>query len=235
MTVPGTECEITKRQLTHLVVQDVLLHGRSDGTKLSKDRISRIITTSARVRRDTEHRDDPAVEGDTTHLQDDLAFGFVHADKSFKVWLGKLQQIRTRGTSGNVHGPIDLCNPSKQMMLQCQWYHETRCGNGRYVPARSTKIMERRFVPISACLGLAHFNAPVAGVRTLVDNGQWERWTRLLKAMKPDAQAKAAQSYKKRQRERRQRSTIPEQTFVDSNRDRRIRNRRRSLHDNINH
>ena len=91
-------------------MQDVLLNGREDGTKPSKDRIKRIVSTSARCRQDSQDRDSPALPGDLAHLQDDLAFAFRHDDGKLKVWLGKLQQIREKG-KGNVHGPINLCNP----------------------------------------------------------------------------------------------------------------------------
>ena len=94
-----------------------------------------------------------------------------------------------------------------------------------FLLARVTKNMDRKFVPITACLGLAYFNPQVNGIRTLVDNGQHERWKRLLKALKPDAQAKAAAARKKKQRERRQRSDIHDQTFIDNDRDRRMRGR----------
>lgn len=183
VTVPGTTVDMSKKQLTHLIVQDVLRNGRSDGTKPSKDRIKRIVLTSARVRQDEEDRDAPAVEGDFAHLQDDLAFGFKHNDGKFKVWIGKLQQIRGGPRTGNLHGPIDLCRPNKRYSLQLQWYHETRKGSGRYVPSRATKNLDRKFVSLKACLGLAVLKTHKNGVKTIVPNGQWERWQRNLKQM----------------------------------------------------
>ena len=153
VTIPGSTVDISKKQLTHLIVQDVLRNGRSDGTKPSKDRIKRIVLTSARVRQDEETRDAPAVEGDVVHLQDDLAFGFKHNDGNFKVWIGKLQQIRGGPRTGNLHGPIDLCRPDKKYTLQLQWYHETRKGSGRYVPSKDTKTLDRKFVSLKTCWG----------------------------------------------------------------------------------
>ena len=73
-----------------MMVQEVLRDGRADGTHLSKDRIAQIKATAARVKAEAESRDEAAVPGERAHLQDDLAFCFVHDDGTKKIWLGKL-------------------------------------------------------------------------------------------------------------------------------------------------
>ena len=186
------------------------------------------MSTSARCRQDIQDRDSPALPGDLAHLQDDLAFGFRHDDGKYKVWLGKLQQIRAKG-KGNLHGPINLCNPP-DVKLQLQWFHETRKGSRRYVPSRATKKLDRKFVDISSCLGLVVFVKLPNGVRKLADNGQWERWQRNIQSMTPTAQQIHQQILRRKQRESRQirESEMYKQQFVPSDRDQRMKNRNRS-------
>ena len=117
-----------------MVVQDVLLHGRADGTILSKDRVARIKATAARVRAQQEDRLTAAVEGERANLQDDLAFCFVHRDGRKKLWFGRLQQMRSEigGRTRNLHQSVDLTNPPQDLKMQCQWYHETKKKYGKH-------------------------------------------------------------------------------------------------------
>ena len=101
VTMPGTDTQISKEQLVHMIVQECIRDGRADGTKLSKDRVSRIKATAARVKAEEQRRDEPAIAGDRAHLQDDLAFCFVHSNGSKKLWFGKLQQMRSKSRSEN--------------------------------------------------------------------------------------------------------------------------------------
>ena len=117
-----------------MVVQDVLLHGRADGTILFKDRVARIKATAARVRAQQEDRLTAAVEGERANLQDDLAFCFVHRDGRKKLWFGRLQQMRSEigGRTRNLHQSVDLTNPPQDLKMQCQWYHETKKKYGKH-------------------------------------------------------------------------------------------------------
>ena len=116
-----------------------------------------------------------AVEGERAHLQDDLAFCFVHSDGAKRLWLGKLQQMRSKtGTrTHNVHHSIDLCDPPEDLRMQCQWYHETRKGSGKYVPSAGTVNIDKKFVHVSSCLGLVDL-VWSNNVYTMKDNGQME-------------------------------------------------------------
>ena len=183
VTVPGTDVLISKEQLCEQVVQEVLRAGRVDGTSLSKDRITRIKSTAARCKLDSSMRDEPAVSGERAHLQDDLAFCFK-SDGKKKLWFGKLQQMRSRAgkRTRNVHCSIDLTCPPEDLMMQLQWYHETKRGSGRYVPSPRTKDVDRTFVHVSACLGLVHFNCK-RGIYTLKKNGQSGRFKRLMNSI----------------------------------------------------
>ena len=169
VTVPGTDTQISKQQLCSMVVDDVLRNGRADGTTLSKDRIARIKATAARVKAEAERRDDPAVEGERIHLQDDLAFCFRHSGGVKKLWIGKLQQMRSkigRGTR-NLHRSIDLCNPPDDLQLQCQWYHETRRRSGHYTPTSRTVNVDMNFVHVKSCLGLVNLKYNARGYYTI--------------------------------------------------------------------
>ena len=181
VTVPGTNNRVSKEWLTHTMVQEVLRCGRVDGTQLSKDRISRIKATAARVRAEAECRDEAAVEGERVHLQDDLAFCFVMDNGDKKMWIGKLQQMRSKigNKSRNLHNSVDLCNPPDDLRLQCQWYHETRRGSGRYKPSVRTTNVDRSFVHISSCLGLIDLEYN-NGFYTVTQNEQMERLRRIM-------------------------------------------------------
>ena len=174
---------MTKRELCETTVQEVLRGGRSDGTCLSKDRIARIKATAARVRADEEKRDDAAVEGDRVHLQDDLVFCFKKG-RVKQLWFGKLQQMRTKQArrTRNVHYSIDLTNPPDDLKMQLQWYHETRKGSGRYHPSLRTVTVDRTFVDVESCLGLAKFKFQ-NDCYVLVDNGQLQRFRRLMNSI----------------------------------------------------
>ena len=174
---------MSKRELCEATVQEVLRGGRSDGTCLSKDRIARIKATAARVRADEEKRDDAAVEGDRVHLQDDLAFCFKKG-RVKQLWFGKLQQMRTKQArrTRNVHYSIDLTNPPDDLKIQLQWYHETRKGSGRYHPSLRTVTVDRTFVDVESCLGLAKFKFQ-NDCYVLVDNGQLQRFRRLMNSI----------------------------------------------------
>ena len=184
VTLPGTQVQISKRQLTELMVQDVLRCGRADGTSLSKDRVARIKATAARVKAESERMVQAAVDGERVHLQDDLAFCFIHRDGSKKMWFGKLQQMRTKRNqrTRNVHDSIDLCDPPPDLTMQIQWYHETRKGSARYVPSVLTTNVDRTFVHVNSCLGLCEFKY-VRGAHVLSNNGQLERFKRLMKSI----------------------------------------------------
>ena len=184
VTVPGTDKKIHKVRLVQMVVQDVLLHGRADGTVLSKDRVARIKATAARVRAEQENSLSAAVEGDRASLQDDLAFCFVHRDGSKKLWFGKLQQMRSKigGRTRNLHQSVDLLNPPQDLKMQCQWYHETKKKSGKYVPSTRTVNVDRKFVDVATCLGLVEFKC-TNGVYTLLPNGQMKRFRRLMIAI----------------------------------------------------
>ena len=184
VTMPGTEVQISKEQLCSMMVQEVLRNGRADGTILSKDRVSRIKATAARVRAQAECRDEAAVEGERAHLQDDLAFCFVHSDGTKKLWLGKLQQMRSKTgqRTRNMHHSIDLCDPPEDLRMRCQWYHETRAGSGKYVPSARTVNVDKKFVHVSSCLGLVDL-VWSNRVYTMKDNGQMERFTRLMRTI----------------------------------------------------
>ena len=81
----------------------------------------------------------------------------------------------------NVHNSIDLCSPPDDLMMQLQWYHETRTGSGRYVPSTRTCDIDRTFVHITSCLGLVEMKyTSVRGEYVLLDNGQLERFHRLM-------------------------------------------------------
>lgn len=181
VTVPGTQVKIHKQRLVQMLVQDVLLHGRADGTTLSKDRVARIKATAARVRVERDNRLEVAVDGEKAHLQDDLAFCFVHRDGSKKLWFGKLQQMRSKigGRTRNLHQSIDLCDPPQDLKMQCQWYHETRKKSRKYVPSTRTVNVDKKFVDVQTCLGLVEFKY-TNGVYTLVSNGQMKRFRSLM-------------------------------------------------------
>jgi hypothetical protein len=177
--MPGTDKQINKGQLTEMMVQDVLRCGRADGTCLSKDRVARIQATAARVKHERERMNDAAVEGERAHLQDDLAFCFVHEDGSRKMWIGKLQQMRSKcaGRRRNVHNSVDLCNPPNDLTLQLQWYHEVK--PGQYVPTVRTVDVDKNFVDVDSCLGLVELEYS-KGFYSLVKNGQLSRFKNLM-------------------------------------------------------
>lgn len=184
VTMPGTQVQISKKQLVYMMVQDVLRCGRADGTNISKDRIARIKSTAARVKAEQEGRLEAAVEGERAHLQDDLAFCFIHDDGSKKLWLGKLQQMRSKKgkRSRNLHQSVDLCDPPDDLQMQCQWYHETQSGSRRYVPSARTVNIDRSFVHVTSCLGLVklrHCN----GIYTIDPLDQLERFKRLMRTI----------------------------------------------------
>ena len=181
VTVPGTGKKLHKERLVQMVVQDVLLHGRADGTILSKDRVARIKATAARVRAQQEDRLTAAVEGERANLQDDLAFCFVHRDGRKKLWFGRLQQMRSKigGRTRNLHQSVDLTNPPQELKMQCQWYHETKKKSGKYVPSSRTVNVDKSFVDVQTCLGLVEFEC-TNGVYTLAANGQMKRFRRLM-------------------------------------------------------
>ena len=176
-----TKVQISKKKLVHMMVQDVIRCGRADGTQISKDRIARIKATAARVKAEQEGRLEAAVEGERAHLQDDLAFCFVHEDGSRKLWIGKLQQMRSKKgkRSRNMHEAVDLCDPPDDLRMQCQWYHETRSGSGRYYPSARTVNVDRAFVHVSSCLGLVKL-CYSNGVYTISPPEQLERFKRLM-------------------------------------------------------
>ena len=184
VTMPGTEVQISKERLTAMMVQEVLRDGRADGTCLSKDCVARIKTTAARVKAEAEDRDEAAMEGDRACLQDDLAFCFVHADGKKKLWIGKLQQMRSKigRNTRNLHRSIDLCNPPADLKMQCQWYHETSKGSGRYRPSVRTVNVDKAFVDAGACLGLVELEYQNS-YYTIVANGQLDRFNRLMNAI----------------------------------------------------
>ena len=111
-----------------MIVQDVIRCGRADGTTLSKDRVARIKATAARVKAEQEGRLEAAVEGECAHLQDDLAFCFVSDNGNKKLWLGKLQQMRSKigKRSRNLHQSV-----TRQMICVCSCSGITRQGQGR--------------------------------------------------------------------------------------------------------
>ena len=80
----------------------------------------------------------------------------------------------------NVHQSIDLCSPPEDLMLQLQWYHETRPGSGRYLPSARTKNVDRQFVHVSACLGLVKMKHNDRNECVLVGDEQLPRFTRLM-------------------------------------------------------
>ena len=151
---------------------------------MSKDRVARIKATAARVRVEREDRLSAAVEGDRAHLQDDLAFCFVHSDGSKKLWFGKLQQMRSKigRRTHNLHESVDLVNPPQDLKMQCQWHHQTRKKSRKYVPSTRTANVDKRFVDVATCLGLVEFKC-TNGVYTLVSNGQMKRFRRLMNAI----------------------------------------------------
>ena len=164
-------------------VQDVLRCGRADGTTLSKDRVARIKATAARVKADQENRIDAAVQGERVSLQDDLAFCFLDKERNKKMWIGKLQQMRSKcaGRRRNVHKSISLTDPPTDLKMQLQWYHQVK--RGRYVPTRKTVNVDKSFVDVQACLGLVKLNYK-RGYYTLADNGQKKRFKKLMNAIK---------------------------------------------------
>ena len=136
---------------------------------VSKDRVARIKATAARVKDEAQRRDDPVVEGERIHLQDDLAFCFRHRGGEKKLWIGKLQQMRSkigRGTR-NIHRSIDLCNTPDDLQLKCQWHHETRRRSGHYSPTSRTVNVDMNFVHIKACLGLVNLTYNARGYYTI--------------------------------------------------------------------
>ena len=181
--VPGTDTQISKEQLVELMVQEVLRCGRVDGTELSKDRISRIKATAARIKMEEEKRLEAAVDGDRAHLQDDLAFCFKDKHGKNKLWLGKLQQMRSKvgSKSRNVHNSVDLTSPPDDLLMQLQWYHETRRVPGKYVPSCSYNV-DKTFVDVDACLGLAQLEY-IDGRYSLVQNGQLRRFKQLMNSI----------------------------------------------------
>ena len=183
VTLPGTDVEVSKKQFVEMMVQDVLRCGRADGTSLSKDRIARIKATAARVQAEKERRVDAAVDGERVCLQDDLAFCFLDKNKKKKLWIGKLQQMRSKcaGRRRNVHDSISLTNPPQDLTMQLQWYHEAK--RGRYVPTRKTVNVDKSFVDVAACLGLVTLEYK-HGYYTLADNGQLRRFRRLMSTIK---------------------------------------------------
>ena len=68
------------------------------------------------------------------------------------------------------------------LLMQRQWYHETRKGSRRYVPSPKTKDVDRTFVPLKSCLGLAQLDCK-KGVYTLKRNGQTTRFKRLMNSI----------------------------------------------------
>lgn len=152
MNKSKTEVQISKKQLCSTMVQEVLMNGRADGTILIKDRVARIKATATRVRAQAECLDKAAAEGERAHLQDDLAFCFVHSDGAKRLWLGKLQQMRSKTgkKTHNVHHSIDLCDPPEDLRMQCQWHHETLIGSGKYVLSAGTVNIDKKFVHLSS-------------------------------------------------------------------------------------
>jgi hypothetical protein len=183
VTLPGTDVTISKKQLVEMMVQDVLRCGRADGTTLSKDRIARIKATAARVQADKDRRVDAAVDGERVSLQDDLAFCFLDKNKKKQMWIGKLQQMRSKvaGRRRNVHDSISLTDPPQDLTMQLQWYHEAK--RGRYLPTRKTVNVDKSFVDVAACLGLVTLEYK-HGYYTLADNGQLRRFKRLMSTIK---------------------------------------------------
>ena len=183
VTIPGTDTHISKEQLVEMMVQEVLRCGRVDGTQLSKDRIARIKATAARIKVEEERRLEAAVDGERAHLQDDLAFCFKDRRGKKKLWLGKLQQMRSKvgSRTRNVHDSIDLTTPPKDLLMQLQWYHETRKGSGKYVPSSSYNV-DKKFVDLKPCLGLAQLEY-INGKYSLVKNGQLRRFKRLMNSI----------------------------------------------------
>lgn len=165
------------------MVQDVVRCGRADGTILSKDRVTRIKATAARVQAEKENRVDAAVEGERVRLQDDLAFCFVDKDGNKRLWIGKLQQMRSKcaGRRRNVHDSISLTDPPQDLTMQLQWYHQAK--RGRYVPTRKTVNVDKSFVDVTACLGLVQLKYK-HGYYTLADNGQMKRFKDLMNTIK---------------------------------------------------
>ena len=79
----------------------------------------------------------------------------------------------------NVHQSIDLTDASEDLMMQLQWYHETKPRSKRHVPSPKTKTVDRTFVHVTSCLGLVQFDYK-GGVYVLRKNGQMSRFKRLL-------------------------------------------------------
>ena len=71
--------------------------------------------------------------------------------------------------------------PPSDLRMQCQWYHETRTGSGRYIPYTRTVNVNKKFVHVSSCLGLVELDYHSDDwYYTLVSNGQMERFKRLM-------------------------------------------------------
>ena len=100
------------------------------------------------------------------------------------MWFGKLQQMRSKTgkRTRNVNHSIDLTNPPEDLLMQLQWYHETKKRSGHYVPSPKTKYVDRTFVHVSSCLGLVNFDCK-KGVYTLKKNGQLSRFKRLMNSI----------------------------------------------------
>ena len=89
---------------------------------------------------------------------------------------------KTGTRTHNVHHSIDLCDPPEDLRMQCQWYHETRKGSGKYVPSAGTVNIDKKFVHVSSCLGLVDL-VWSNSVYTMKDNGQMERFIRLMRTI----------------------------------------------------
>ena len=150
---------------------------------MSKDRITRIQATAARVRAEKDKRVDAAVEGERVNLQDNLAFCFFDKNKKKQLWIGKLQQMRSKcaGRRRNVHDNISLTDPPQDLRLQLQWYHEHK--RGRYLPTHKTVNVDKSFVDVQTCLGLVTLEFK-HGYYILADNGQLRRFRKLMSTIK---------------------------------------------------
>ena len=86
------------------------------------------------------------------------------------------------GRTRNLHQSVDLCSPPADLKMQCQWYHETRKGSGKYIPSVRTVNVDKKFVDVGSCLGLVELEH-VGGYYKLVANGQKKRLNRLIKTI----------------------------------------------------
>ena len=89
----------------------------------------------------------------------------------------------------------------------------------------NTKKLDRSFVHISACLGIAEMENH-GSYKSLINNGQLTRWKKLLREMRPSVQDRVREEERREKRRATQLEEVNRQTFINSNREERMRRKK---------